>query len=71
MESRKKDTSVNHQHSSRDEGQQNNIRPHDKQMNDTNAQPMSNMMQESEEQKAGNVNDQKDEREVQDEQRQP
>jgi hypothetical protein len=71
MESRKKDTSVNHQHSSRDEGQQNNIRPHDKQMNDTNAQPMSNMMQESEEQRAGNAHDQKDEREVQDEQRQP
>ncbi len=71
MNIRKEDTSVNHQHSSREEGQQNNIRPHDQQMNDTNAQPMSNMMQESEEQRAGKSDDQKNEKSVQDEQRQP
>jgi hypothetical protein len=70
MNNRKEDTSVNHQHDSRQEGQQNNIRPDDQQLNDTNAQPMSNMMQESEEQRGGKAHDQKDERPVQDEQRQ-
>jgi hypothetical protein len=71
MNNRKEDTSVNHQHGSREEGQQNNIRPDDQQLNDTNAQPMSNMMQDSEEQRSGKAHDQKDERPVQDEQRQP
>ncbi|MGI8598688.1 MAG: hypothetical protein ACR2KB_05470 [Chitinophagaceae bacterium] len=70
MNNKKEDTSVNHQHGSREEGQQNNIRPDEQQMNDTNAQPMSNMKQESEEQRAGRSENQKDEKSVQDEQRQ-
>jgi hypothetical protein len=61
MSVKKEDASVEHQPHSRQEGQQNNIRPNDQQFNDTNAQPMSNMMQESEEQKAGRAQGQKDE----------
>jgi hypothetical protein len=71
MSIRKEDTSVNHQTHSHQEGQQNNTRPNDQQLNDTNAQPMSNMMQESQEQKAGRAHGQKDEGPVQQDERLP
>lgn len=71
MRIKKEDTSINHQTFSRQEGQQNNIRPDDQQLHDTNAQPMSNMKQESEEQKAGPAHGQKDDSWVQQDERQP
>ncbi|MGN6166528.1 MAG: hypothetical protein ACTHOF_18500 [Flavisolibacter sp.] len=61
MQIKKEDTSVNHQTHSHGEGQQNNIRPDDQQMNDTNAEPMSNMMRDSEGQRKGRAQEQKNE----------
>lgn len=61
MHIKKEDTSVNHETRSHGEGQQNNIRPDDQQMNDTNAEPMSNMLRDSEEQQRGRTDEKKDE----------
>ena len=61
MHIKKEDTSVNHETHSHGEGQQNNIRPDDQQMNDTNAEPMSNMLQNSEEQQRGKTDERRDE----------
>ena len=70
-----KNADVNHQPHSRQEGQQNNTPPiheFDGQRRSNNQnQPMSNMMNESEEQKAGRAHGQKDERNVQEDERQP
>ena len=61
MDIKKEDTSVNHQTHSHGEGQQNNIRPDDQQLHDTNAEPMSNMMRDSEEQRRGRTDERRDE----------
>ncbi|MGN6401788.1 MAG: hypothetical protein ACTHMD_15130 [Flavisolibacter sp.] len=61
MHIKKEDTSVNHETHSHGEGQQNNIRPDDQQMNDTNAEPMSNMLRDSEEQQRSRTDEKKDE----------
>lgn len=71
MSRNREDSSVNHQAHGHAEGQQNNIRPNDQQLHDTNEQPMSNMMQDSEEQKKGRAQGQKEERDVQQDERLP
>lgn len=71
----KKNADVNHQDHPHQEGQQNNTPSiHDfdgQRRSDTQKQSMSNMMQEFEEQKAGKAHGQKDERSVQEDERQP
>lgn len=71
MRIKREDTSVNHQTHAHGEGQQNNIRPNDQQLNDTNAEPMSNMMRDSEEQRRGKAHEQKDKNSPQRQESQP
>jgi hypothetical protein len=70
-----KNASVSHQNHPHQEGQQNNtpsIHHADGQSgNNNDGQPISNMMNEGEEQKAGKAHGQKNERDVQQEERQP
>lgn len=71
----RKNAGVNHQDHPNQEGQQNNTPPiyesDGQRRSNTQKQSMSNMMNESDEQKAGKAHGQKDERGVQEDERQP
>jgi hypothetical protein len=71
----RKNADVNHQDHPHQEGEQNNKPPiHNfdgQRRSNTQKQSMSNMMNESEEQKAGQAHGQKDEKNVQQDERQP